>query len=72
VKAPDADGATTDNGAVICWQQNAVEKAEGDIKFFETINDPINYGDIYSALVRLGGRIRRDDEKGIVAIVQGQ
>lgn len=70
VKTPDASNATTDNAAVICWQQNAVEKAEGNIQFFETKDDPTLYGDVYSALVRLGGRIRRNDEKGIVAIVQ--
>jgi hypothetical protein len=70
VKDPDAAGAATDNATTLCWQQNAVEKAEGDIKFFETKDDPQFYGDIYSGLVRLGGRIRRNDEKGIVAIVQ--
>lgn len=70
VKDPDAANAATDNGTVLCWQQNAVEKAEGSIEFFERTNDPQFYGDVYSALVRLGGRVRRSDEKGIVAIVQ--
>lgn len=70
VKAYGAAGATTDNEAVLCWHKGALELALGDIKFFENINDPQYYGDVYSALVRMGGRIRRNDEKGIVAIVQ--
>ena len=42
----------------------------GDIKFFERVGDPTYYGDIYSVSVRMGARIRREDAKGIVAIVQ--
>jgi len=67
---PDTTAAATDNSGVICYQKNAVEKAEGTIKFFEEKESPTYYGDIYSALVRLGGRIRRKDENGLVAIVQ--
>jgi hypothetical protein len=66
-------GATpnaTDNDGVLCWQTGAVERALGQIKFFETIGDPTYYGDVYSVSVRMGGRIRRSDAKGIVAIVQ--
>lgn len=40
------------------------------MKFFEDEGNPQYYGDIYSALVRMGGRIRREDQKGVVAIVQ--
>ncbi len=61
---------TDDNDAVLCWQVNAVERAQGEIKFFEKVGDPQYFGDIYSLLVRMGSRIRRSDEKGIVAIVQ--
>lgn len=60
----------TDNGAVLCWQKNAVERAKGEIKFFEDLNSPTMYGDIYSALIRMGGRIRRADAAGVLAIVQ--
>jgi hypothetical protein len=67
---PEAVAAATDNGGVICYQKNAVEKAEGTIKFFEDKDDAQFYGDVYSALVRLGGRVRRADENGLVAIVQ--
>jgi P22 coat protein - gene protein 5. len=70
VKDPGADAAATDNDAVLCWQKQAVERAKGQIKFFEDIGNPTQYGDIYSALVRMGGRIRREDSKGICVIIQ--
>jgi hypothetical protein len=59
-----------DNDAVLCWQAGAVEHARGDVNFFQTEGSPIYYGDIYSLLIRMGGRKRRADNKGIVAIVQ--
>lgn len=68
VKAIGAAGETTDNAAVLCWQKNAVERAKGEVKFFENDGDATYYGDVYSALVRMGGRNRRED--GVVAIVQ--
>ncbi|MES2701859.1 MAG: phage capsid protein [Bacteroidota bacterium] len=66
-------GATADaadNDGVLCWQIGAVERALGQIAFFERIGDPTYYGDVYSVSVRMGSRIRRSDAKGIVAIVQ--
>ena len=63
-------GAATHNAAAICWHKNSVERALGVVNFFENLGDPTYYGDIYSALVRVGGRIRRGDNKGILAIVQ--
>jgi len=59
-----------DNDGVLCWQMSAIERAIGDISFFERIGDPTYYGDVYSVGVRMGGRRRRSDAKGIVAIVQ--
>lgn len=63
-------GAAADNAAVICWQSTMVERALGEVKFFENTGDPTYYGDIYSSLVRIGGRKRRADGKGVIAIVQ--
>ena len=60
----------TDNDGVLCWQIGAVERALGEITFFERIGDPTFYGDVYSVSVRMGARIRRSDAKGIIAIVQ--
>ncbi len=69
-KAPGAAGAATDNLAVICWQKNAVGRAMGSKKFYENLADAQFYGDVYSAAIRLGGRKRRADGSGVVAIVQ--
>ncbi|MCW3120687.1 MAG: hypothetical protein JWQ38_179 [Flavipsychrobacter sp.] len=65
-----ASAAVTDNDGVLCWQVGAVERALGQITFFERIGDPTFYGDVYSVSVRMGARMRRSDAKGIIAIVQ--
>ncbi len=70
IKAVDAIAATTDNDVALCWQKNTVARAMGTIDFFEDLKNPLYYGDIYSALVKAGGRKRRGDNKGIVGIVQ--
>lgn len=59
-----------DNDAVLCWQKNALERAVGEIVMYDQEKAPTYYGDIYSFLLRMGGRKRRNDEKGIVAIIQ--
>ena len=41
------------------------------MKAFENEGDATYYGDIYSFLVRAGGRIMREDKKGVIALVQG-
>lgn len=61
-------GNATDNAAVTCWQAGSVERAIGLSKFFERLDDPTNFGDVYSGLVRFGGRLRR--KEGVVSIVQ--
>ncbi|MFI5218248.1 MAG: phage capsid protein [Bacteroidia bacterium] len=70
IQLPGAATAITDNGVVLAWHKNTVERALGTVDFFENLGDPTYYGDIYSALVRMGGRKRRNDQKGIVAIIQ--
>lgn len=60
----------TDNIAALCWQQSSVAKAKGDLKPFQDVDNPTYYGDIFSALVKFGGRCRRADWKGVLAIVQ--
>jgi len=70
VKAPDAAEATTDRAGVLIWQETQVEKAAGDVIMYESLGDPTMYGDIYSFLVRAGGRKRRANNAGVLAIVQ--
>ncbi|DBA55081.1 major capsid protein [Porphyromonas phage phage007a_Bg4] len=62
----------TDDAAAIAWHDQAVCRALGETQAFEKENDPTFYGDIYSFLVRAGGRPMRSDEKGILAIVQAK
>nr|MBA3899742.1 hypothetical protein [Bacteroidota bacterium] len=66
-------GSTVDAGDLdvsFCWQKDAVARALGEVKFFENPNRAEYYGDVYSSLLRFGGRRRRADNKGIIAIVQ--
>jgi hypothetical protein len=61
----------SDNVASICWQKSAVTRALGVVDFFEDVKNPLYYGDIYSALLRMGGRRRRADDLGVIVIAQG-
>lgn len=65
-QALDADS----NLGVLCWQRDCVTKSVGDIKPFQSVDDPTYYGDIFSALVKFGGRARREDWKGVAVIRQ--
>lgn len=47
-----------------------VARAIGEVKVFTEKDDPLYYGDIWSMIVRAGGRKIREDNKGVVAIVQ--
>ena len=62
--------AATAMAAGLFWQKDCVIRALGTNEFFENIADPQYYGDIYSALIRAGGRLRRADNKGVVALIQ--
>ncbi|MFK5948796.1 MAG: hypothetical protein QM500_08525, partial [Methylococcales bacterium] len=72
LKAPESVSAVDDDEAIVCWQKNAVERAKGTIDFFEDLKNPTEYGDIYSMLVRAGGRRRREDDKGVITIRQAK
>ena len=51
--------AATELAAGLAWQKNCVSRAMGDIKMFDSTDDPTYYGDIYSFLMRVGGSYRR-------------
>ncbi len=70
VKDPGAAGAATDNAAGLFFHPTLVERALGNIDTFERLNDPTYYGDIYSFLIMSGGRIRRADSLGVIAVVE--
>lgn len=67
---PAAAIVATSNDAVLCYQKQSVARALGEVRLYEDIGNPLYYGDIYSALLRMGGRQRRADGKGVIAIVQ--
>ena len=66
----DAEGVATDNAAGLAWHEESVSRAIGEVKVFESNDNPLYYGDILSFLVRCGGAIRRNDKKGVYALVQ--
>lgn len=61
----------TDNLASLAWQKNTVTFAIGDTKLFQDLSNPLYMGDIHSALVMAGGRVRRGDGQGVYIIEQG-
>ena len=65
-----AAAAATDNAAALCWHENSVCRALGQTEMFENPNNPLYYADIYSFLVRAGGRPMRSGVEGLLAIVQ--
>jgi len=70
LNVPGAALAATDNLGSLCWQKLSVAKALGDTKPFQQTDAPAYYGDIFSALVKFGGRCRRGDWKGVMVIRQ--
>lgn len=70
IKAMGAALAATDNLASLAWHKNSIAAAIGDKKLFQNSADALYYGDVHSALVMAGGRVRRADGVGIYAIVQ--
>jgi len=65
-----AAGSATDNAAAIAWHENSVCRALGQTEMFESSKNPLYYSDIYSFLVRAGGRPMRAGVEGLLAIVQ--
>lgn len=58
----------TDSAASLFYVDTAVERAKGETIVFEDNNNPLYYGDVFSAYMRLGGRIRRNI--GVFAVVE--
>ena len=66
----NVSGAATDNAAGLAWHMNSLSRALGEVTMFDSPGNPLYYGDIYSFLIRVGGTIRRNDKKGVYALVQ--
>ena len=52
----------------LAWQQDCVSRALGQTELFTDDQNPLYYGDIFSALVRAGGSVVRSDKKGVLKI----
>lgn len=61
----------TNNLASLCFQSDMVARAVGETKLFTDRDNPLYYGDLFSAILRMGGRKKREDNVGVIAIVQG-
>jgi hypothetical protein len=69
-KAVGAAGAATDNLGILAWADNAVRRAEGNVKMYADMDNPLYLGSIFNASVRAGAMIGRTDSKGVYALVQ--
>jgi len=59
-----------DRAASLVYNDMCAERAFGAVEMFEQANHPGYYGDVFSFLLRMGGRIRRD--AGVWAIVEAE
>lgn len=66
---PGTDVVNTMNPAALCWQKDCVTVAKGDIQPYQDLGNPLYFGDIFSAEVKMGGRAKRSDYAGVVAII---
>ncbi len=62
--------AATDNIGSVFWQKDSVCTSIGEVKLFQAQDDPNYYGDIYSGLIKAGGRCRRADWRGVAVVAQ--
>jgi len=62
--------ATTSCEIALFWYKNHVARAMGNAKMFDDEGNPQYYGDIFSFLMRAGGRARRADGKGVIGVIQ--
>lgn len=70
LKAVGAAAAATDQWGIVGWQMDEVARALGAIKVYSDIDDPVYQGNLYSATVRFNAVPMRNDDTGIVTILQ--
>lgn len=69
-RAYAAAGAAVDCEAAIFWHPMFVRRAEGGVQVFERTQDPLFYGDVFSAAARLGGVTAYTAETGVIALIE--
>lgn len=70
LKAEGAAAAATDQDAAIFWHPKFVRRAKGATKIFYNAGVAEMYGDIMSAMQRFGAAPARNDNKGIVMMIE--
>jgi hypothetical protein len=70
LKAEGATGLAADNEGAIMWHEDYVRRAVGATKIFIDNDKPEYYGTVMSAMTRFGALRARNDDKGVVAIIQ--
>ena len=70
LKAWNAASAASDCGVGLFWHKDFVRKAKGGVEVFLNLRDASLQGDKLSALARYGAIGARDDNKGIVTLVE--
>ncbi len=68
--AEETTFANTSAEIALFYSKFQVSRALGKIEMFDDQGNPQYYGDIYSFLQRVGGRIRRADTKGVLGVIQ--
>ena len=66
----DEDAVAGEMAAALAWHEKSVSRAMGEVKMFDSTNNPMYYGDIYSFLLRTGGSVRRYDKKGVYLLAE--
>lgn len=61
----DETGVAGEMAAALAWHEKSVSRAMDEVKMFDSTDNPMYYGDIYSFLMRTGGSARRYDGKGL-------
>ncbi|MDJ0363578.1 phage capsid protein [Hymenobacter sp. H14-R3] len=74
-KSPDVAKAVTDNVSALFWHPSFVRFAKGSttnggIQVFEDAANPLYYGDVFSALLRVGGTTAYANQRGVVAVYE--
>ncbi len=69
-KTVGAATAATDNLSILAWSDSYVRRAEGSVKLYSDIDNPVYLGSIFNAQVRAGGTSSRTDEKGVYSLIQ--
>lgn len=70
LKAEGAAAAATDQDAAVFYHPSFVRRAKGSIKTYVNADKAEYYGTIFSAMVRFGASVARNDNKGIAALME--